>query len=168
MSPHKNSLHSNVKSREFLVKSRSGNYYQKFELRYGDCFGDESWNDCDNDRQRIEFSSEPNQPIFGKQCYGYSIKLSNNFTDIKKVSTTLGQIHQKGGPSGKANSLTSFPPLIQIDARKGNLYLNWHKLSGSRGNVKDESKYYKLKYSVEEWVEEEVVEPPAKSWWQWW
>ena len=35
--------------------------------------------------------------------------------------------------------------MIQIDARKGNLYLNWHKLSGSRDNVKDESKYYKLK-----------------------
>ena len=126
-------------------KSRSGNYYQKFELRNGDCFGDENWNDCDNDRQRIELSSEPNQPVSGKQCYGYSIKLSNNFSDIRSVSTTLGQIHQKGGPSGKANSLSSFPPLIQIDARKGNLYLNWHKLSGSRDDVKDESKYYKLK-----------------------
>ena len=61
----------------------------------------ENWSDCDNDRQRIEFSSEPNQPISGKQCYGYSIKLSNNFTDIRKVGTTLGQIHQKGGPTGK-------------------------------------------------------------------
>ena len=46
------------------------------------------------------------------------LKLSNSFTDIRKVSTTLGQIHQKGGPSGKQNSLSSFPPLIQIDARK--------------------------------------------------
>ena len=135
----------NVNYIEDNSKSRSGNYYQKFELRNGDCFSDENWNDCDNDRQRIELSSEPNQPISGKQCYGYSIKLSNNFTDIRKVSTTLGQIHQKGGPSGKANSLSSFPPLIQIDARKGNLYLNWHKLSGSKDNVKDESKYYKLK-----------------------
>ena len=35
--------------------------------------------------------------------------------------------------------------MIQVDARKGNLYLNWHKLSGSKDNVKDESKYYKLK-----------------------
>ena len=145
---HKNFMAQNKHNFTYLMdnsKSRSGNFYQKFELRNGDCFGDENWNDCDNDRQRIELSSEPNQPISGKQCYGYSIKLSNNFTDIKKVSTTLGQIHQKGGPSGKANSLSSFPPLIQIDARKGNLYLNWHKLSGSKNNVKDESKYYKLK-----------------------
>ncbi len=145
---HKNFMGQNKHNFTYLMdnsKSRSGNFYQKFELRNGDCFGDENWNDCDNDRQRIELSSEPNQPISGKQCYGYSIKLSNNFTDIRKVSTTLGQIHQKGGPSGKANSLSSFPPLIQIDARKGNLYLNWHKLSGSKNNVKDESKYYKLK-----------------------
>ena len=145
---HKNFMGQNKHNFTYLMdnsKSRSGNFYQKFELRNGDCFGDENWNDCDNDRQRIELSSEPNQPISGKQCYGYSIKLSNNFTDIRKVSTTLGQIHQKGGPSGKANSLPSFPPLIQIDARKGNLYLNWHKLSGSRDNVRDESKYYKLK-----------------------
>ena len=145
---HKNYMGQNKHNFGYIkdnTKSRSGNYYQKFELRNGDCFSDENWNDCDNDRQRIEFSSEPSQPISGKQCYGYSIKLSNNFTDIKKVSTTLGQVHQKGGPSGKANSLSSFPPLIQIDARKGNLYLNWHKLSGSRDNVRDESKYYKLK-----------------------
>ena len=145
---HKNYMSQNKYNFSYIednLKSRSGNYYQRFELRDGDCFGDENWSDCDNDRQRIELSSEPNQPITGKQCYGYSIKLSNDFTDIRKVSTTLGQIHQKGGPSGKANSLSSFPPLIQIDARKGNLYLNWHKLSGSRDNVKDESKYYKLK-----------------------
>ena len=145
---HKNYMGQNKHNFSYIKessKSRSGNYYQKFELRNGDCFGDENWSDCNNDRQRIELSSEPNQPISGKQCYGYSIKLSSNFTDIRKVSTTLGQIHQKGGPSGKANSLPSFPPLIQIDARKGNLYLNWHKLSGSRDNVKDESKYYKLK-----------------------
>ena len=145
---HKNYMSQNKHNFKYIndnSKSRGGNYYQKFELRNGDCFGDEYWNDCDNDRQRIELASEPNQPISEKQCYGYSIKLSNNFTDIRKVSTTLGQIHQKGGPSGKANSLPSFPPLIQIDARIGNLYLNWHKLSGSKNNVRDESKYYKLK-----------------------
>ena len=98
---HKNFMSQNKHNFDYIKdhsKSRSGNYYQKFELRNGDCFGDENWSDCDNDRQRIEFTSEPNQPIFGKQCYGYSIKLSNNFTDIKKVSTTLGQIHQKGWP----------------------------------------------------------------------
>ena len=145
---HKNFMSQNKHNFNYIKdtsQARSGEYYQKFELRNGDCFGDESWNDCDNDRQRIELSSRPNQPTSGKQCYGYSLKLSNEFTDIRKVSTTLGQIHQHGGPSGKANSLSSFPPLIQIDARQGSLYLNWHKLSGSKDNVIDESEYHKLK-----------------------
>ena len=35
--------------------------------------------------------------------------------------------------------------MIQIDARQGSLYLNWHKLNGSKDNVIDESEYYKLK-----------------------
>ena len=48
-------------------------------------------------------------------------------------------------PSGKANSLSSFPLLIQIDARKGNLYLNWHQLSGSKTMLKMNQNYYKLK-----------------------
>ena len=26
--------------------------------RNGDCFGDENWGDCDNDRQRIQLSSD--------------------------------------------------------------------------------------------------------------
>ena len=145
---HKNFMSQNSYNFRYVKDSsnaRAGNYYQKFELRNGDCFGDENWNDCNNDRQRIELSSGPNQPISGKQCYGYSLNLSSDFTDIRKVSTTLGQIHQQGGPSGKANSLSSFPPLIHIDARKGNLYLNWHKLSGSKDNVIDVSEYYKLK-----------------------
>ena len=126
-------------------KARAGDYYQRFELRNGDCFADENWDDCNNDRQRIELSSRPNQSVTGQHCYSYSLKLSDDFTDIRKVSTTLGQIHQHGGPSGKANNLSSFPPLIQIDARKGSLYLNWHQLSGSKDNVIDESKYYNLK-----------------------
>ena len=145
---HKNFMSQNKHNFNYIKdssKARAGDYYQKFELRNGDCFADETWNDCDNDRQRIELSSRPNQPVSGKQCYGYSLKLSNDFTDIRKVSTTLGQIHQHGGPSGKANSLSSFPPLIQIDARKKSLYLNWHKLSGSKDNVIDESVYYELK-----------------------
>ena len=145
---HKNFMNQNKHNFNYIKdssKARAGDYYQRFELRNGDCFSDENWNDCDNDRQRIELSSRPNQSVTGQHCYGYSLKLSDDFTDIRKVSTTLGQIHQHGGPSGNANNLSSFPPLIQIDARKGSLYLNWHQLSGSKDNVIDESKYYNLK-----------------------
>jgi hypothetical protein len=128
-------------------KARAGKYYQRFELRDGDCFGDDDggWSDCDTDRERVEFSTRPRQPITKNQCYGYSLMLSKDFIDIHPTSTTLGQVHQHGGPTGLAEGLASFPPLIQIDARYGYLFFNWHELSGSATNVKDESRYHKLK-----------------------
>ena len=45
------------------TKARAGKYYQRFELRDGDCFGDDSWSDCDTDRERVEFSTRPRQPL---------------------------------------------------------------------------------------------------------
>ena len=126
-------------------KARAGKYFQRFELRDGDCFGDDSWTDCDTDRERVEFSTRPRQAPKGKQCYGYSLMLSKDFIETHPTNTSLGQVHQHGGPTGTAGGLASFPPLIQIDARYGHLFFNWHELSGSATNVKDESRYHKLK-----------------------
>ena len=128
-------------------KARAGKYYQRFELRDGDCFGDDDggWSDCDTDRERVEFSTRPRQPITKNQCYGYSLMLSKDFIDTHPTNVTLGQVHQHGGPKGTAEGLASFPPLIQIDAREGSLYFNWHELSGSATNVIDKSVYTTLK-----------------------
>ena len=71
--------------------------------------------------------------------------LSKDFIDTHPTNTSLGQVHQIGGPTGTAQGLASFPPLIQIDARLGGLNFNWHKLSGSKTNVIDRSYYYELK-----------------------
>jgi hypothetical protein len=127
------------------TKARAGKYYQRFEVRDGDCFGDDSWNDCENNRERVEFSSKPQQRPVKKQCYGYSLMLSKDFIDTHPTNTSLGQVHQTGGPTGTAGGLASFPPLIQIDARLGGLHFNWHKLSVSETNVIDRSYYYELK-----------------------
>ena len=127
------------------TKARAGKYFQRFEVRDGDCFGDDGWSDCDTDRERVEFSTRPRQALKGKQCYGYSLMLSKDFIDTHPTNTSLGQVHQHGGPTGTAGGLASFPPLIQIDAREGYLYFNWHELSGSATNVIDQSRYYKLK-----------------------
>ena len=64
------------------TKARAGKYYQRFELRDGDCFRDDFWSDCDTDRERVEFSTEPRQAPKGKQCYGYSLMLSKDFIFI--------------------------------------------------------------------------------------
>ena len=68
--------------------ARRGSFYQRFELREGDCFGDEYWNDCDNNRERIELSSEPKQKPEDVQCFAYSIMLDKAFIDIHPTNTT--------------------------------------------------------------------------------
>ena len=145
---HKNFMDHNEHNFKYIKdkkKARAGKYYQQFELRDGDCFGDEGWSDCDTDRERVEFSTRPRQPITKNQCYGYSLMLSKDFTHVHPTSTTLGQVHQHGGPTGTAQGLASFPPLVQIDVVGESLFFNWHELSGSATNVIDESRYYKLK-----------------------
>ena len=127
------------------TKARAGKYFQRFEVRDGDCFGDDGWSDCDTNRERVEFSTRPRQVPKGKQCYGYSLMLSKDFIDTHPTNTSLGQVHQHGGPTGTAGGLASFPPLLSIDARQGYLFFNWHELSGSVTNVIDESRYYRLK-----------------------
>ena len=62
------------------TKARAGKYFQRFELRDGDCFGDDSWSDCDTNRERVEFSTRPRQPIKKNQCYGYSLMLSKDLS----------------------------------------------------------------------------------------
>ena len=45
-------------------KARAGKYFQRFELRDGDFWGSENWDDCKNDRKRFEFSAWPTQIVF--------------------------------------------------------------------------------------------------------
>ena len=129
--------------------ARRGEFYQKFELRNGDCYADDVWDDCKNDRERVEFSSRPHQKVEGVQCFGYSIKLDINFVDVYPTNTSLGQVHQKGGPKGTAGGLESYPPLIEIGAKKGRYFFGWHELSGSSTNVIDIRKDFDL-ISLEE------------------
>ena len=108
---HKNFMDHNDYNFQYIkdkTKARAGKYYQRFELRDGDCFGDDSWSDCDTDRERVEFSTEPRQAPKGKQCYGYSLMLSKDFFDVAPAKTTLGQVHQIGGPTGTAIRRPSF------------------------------------------------------------
>ena len=120
-------------------KARAGQAYQRVELRDGDCFFEKggTWNDCKMNRERFEFSSRPYQGPIGKQCYGYSIKLSDDFKSVQPTSTSLAQVHQKGGAKGKAGGLKSTPPIIQIVAKYDWVNFGWHRLSGDINNVYD-------------------------------
>lgn len=126
--------------------ARAGRFYQRFELRDGDCFPpqDGGWNDCETDRERFEFSGIPDQKPGGKHCYGYSLKLDESFEPVSPASTDLGQVHQIGGPKGRAGGFTSFPPIIQIGAKYNRLTFGWHELTGDENNIIDQKREFEL------------------------
>ena len=125
-------------------KARRGEKYQRFEVTDGDCFADDGWNDCKIDRERVEFIATPMQKPIGNQCFAFSIMLDDSFQSVSPTNTSLGQIHQIGGPKGTMEGMKSNPPLIQFDVRHDYYEMNWHVLSGSVKNVNDKSVFYKL------------------------
>lgn len=141
--PKKKHSHDYIKEQS---KARAGTFYQRFELRNGDCFPspDGGWNDCKNDRERFELSSRPRQSPSDKHCYGYSLMVDENFKSLGSVRTTLGQVHQKGGPKGTAGGFKSFPPLIQIQAKYNHLIFGWHELTGDENNITDKQREFQL------------------------
>ena len=70
-------------------------FIKNLNLRNGDCYADNVWDDCKNDRERVEFSSRPCQKVEGVNCFGYSIKLDINFVDVYPTNTSLGKFIKK-------------------------------------------------------------------------
>ena len=79
------------------TKARAGKYYQRFEVRDGDCFGNDGWNDCKTNRERVEFSGKPSQRPKNIKCYGYSLMLSKDFIMFNQYN--LGSSASKRWPN---------------------------------------------------------------------
>ena len=129
------------------TKSRRGDQYQRFELRDGDCFlipG--NWDDCANDRQRVEFTADPPLPPTGKQCIAFSIMLDNNFKDMSQSQspTALAQVHQRGGPTGFMEGFKSVPGVLMFHAHEGYYDFDWIYLHGSRTDIKQADLKFRL------------------------
>ena len=118
------------------TKSRRGNQYQRFELREGDCFNLGNWDDCANDRQRVEFTANPFLPPKGNQCIAFSIMLDKSFETIEPSPTALAQIHQIGGPTGFMGGFKSQPGILMFHAENGYYDFDWLYLHGSRTDIK--------------------------------
>lgn len=124
--------------------SRAGQESQRFEVRAGDCSSDPGWSDCDNDRERSEISIKRRFNYGLDQWIGFSVFLPKNFKTSDKVHTTVGQIHQRGGPSGTAGGLPSFPPVVQLNMKSDEYSACVHILTGSPANVRDRCKTFDL------------------------
>ena len=126
------------------TKSRRGKQYQRFELRDGDCFDLGGWDDCANDRQRVEFTANPFLPPKGNQCIAFSIMLDNNFKTMHSSLTALAQIHQRGGPTGFMGGFKSNPGVLMFHAQEGYYDFDWLYLHGSRTNIKQTDLKFRL------------------------
>ena len=126
------------------TKSRRGNQYQRFELRDGDCGSYSDWDDCANDRERVEFTAEPFLPPRGKQCIAFSIMLDENFTLGSFNQTTLAQIQQRGGPTGFMEGYESRPGVLMFHAQEGYYDFDWLYLHGSRTDIKQTDLKFRL------------------------
>jgi hypothetical protein len=126
------------------TKSRRGSQYQLFELRDGDCGSYIGWDDCANDRERVEFTAEPFLPPKGKQCIAFSIMLDENFTLGSFNQTALAQIQQTGGPTGFMEGFKSNPGVLMFHAQEGYYDFDWLYLHGSRTDIKQTDLKFRL------------------------
>jgi len=124
--------------------TRAGKHAQRFEVRAGDCGKNSGWSDCDSDRERSEISIGNRWHYGENKWIGFSIYLPADFTTSTKVKTTVGQIHTKGGPAGKAGGYRSLPPLMQMEMKRNAYRLCVHILSGPSSNVNDKCRYFHL------------------------
>ena len=127
--------------------ARAGSQSQRFDVRPGDCGTDRwsDWNDCENDRERSEIMLDRKKWKYGSNTWiGFSVFLPPDFQTSSRVRTTVGQIHHKGGPSGSANNLPSFPPLMQLEMLGDRYCMRTHILSGDCDNVKNNVRDFNL------------------------
>lgn len=125
---------------------RAGLEAQRFEVRPGDCGRDRVWSDCETDRERSEISLGQRWQYGQNMWIGFSVFLPSDFQTSNRVRTTVGQIHQWGGnrPSGTANGLPSFPPLMQLEMLGNNYSLRVHILTGQADNVRNDVRDFHL------------------------
>lgn len=77
------------------VKFPDGRRVERFELRSGDC--PISTNDCNKDRERVEFSEGNPGFRMGKEYWvAWSVYLPADFPLTSPLRTKVGQFHQKG------------------------------------------------------------------------
>ncbi|WP_299892592.1 heparin lyase I family protein [uncultured Ruegeria sp.] len=133
--------HAHTKSKEQV---RAGKWSQRFEVRAGDCGSDQGWNDCSSDRERSEITLQKRWTYGTDQWIGFSVFLPKDFKTSDRVRTTVGQIHQKGGPSGEAGGFKSNPPVVQQEMKGNQYFAKVHILSGDSKNVRNSDKRFEL------------------------
>lgn len=76
---------------------RAGRVSERFELKRGDCAGIPEWDDCSNDRERMELKQgEPYSELGKDYWYAWSLWVPEDFQNIFPVKVALAQFIQAG------------------------------------------------------------------------
>ena len=68
---------------------------ERFEVRPGDCSHNQTFNDCQQDRQRSELSEKYKTTVSGQMFwYRWMIYIPPQFPNVFPTKVTLGQFHQ--------------------------------------------------------------------------
>jgi hypothetical protein len=123
-----------------ITKSAPTKNIEIFELRTGDCFKDILWNDCQNDRERMELKQRNPSYIDHKTWwYGWSFYLPDNYKDIFPVKLSIAQFYDEGAVQPIwmfqlndhglyiDNQLTK-PGLVKLLIKKSDLVKKWHTI----------------------------------------
>ncbi|MEP3784138.1 hypothetical protein [Ascidiaceihabitans sp.] len=74
--------------------TRRGELAQRFEIRDGDCGRANGWDDCANNRGRVERKEHPKN-VFSEPgegvWYGYSVFVPSDFVSLGRANTHLSQ-----------------------------------------------------------------------------
>ena len=111
---------------------RAGDKSQRFEVRKGDCSDDPGWNDCDNDRERSEIKVLNNFYPESDIWFSWSFYIPEDYKSAERVTTTIGQIHQRSSVRARdiGGTITA-PPLLQIRTIGNSFGTTYHRFSGN-------------------------------------
>lgn len=80
-----------------LTKKAPSKNIELFELHSGDCFKDNQWSDCENDRERMELKQRTSSYIDHQTWwYGWSFYLPENYQDVSPVKLSIAQFYDEG------------------------------------------------------------------------
>jgi len=119
---------------------RAGRKAQRFEVRAGDCAGQ----DCKTDRERAQYTIRKAWKYGAPQWVGFSVYLPADFQTSQRVDTTFAILHQRGGPTNTKEGHRADPPVAQFVLRGNQVSVVVHFLTGSPTEVRDEVKVLPL------------------------
>lgn len=87
---------------------------ERFELRNGDCSKNPWWDDCKNDRERVELMQRVESQASKKiEWYGWSFFVDKNFPSVYPVKLSIAQFYDDG----------AMQPVWMFQVNDGGLYI---------------------------------------------